>query len=557
MPMRSAPATRSTPSQVLVQSLLKSLPQIVLLGCLALAPVGCGNEVTAPSETDGESTLPPPVPKPRLLIPELQEKPGPDTPLFKGGGALNNEMLGQALARALARPEMEGIRVGLHVVDAISGEEIISRNADETFVPASNVKLITTAMALKLLGPSYRFETELLSTAKIDGKGSLEGDLVIRGGGDPYLGPEQLAGFADELHSHGLRHISGNILIDEGYFDDKREGAGWEQDDTDNSYQAPMGAMSVNFNSITIYISPGALNAPPLVSILPQSSYLKIDNKALTTDVGRTLLIVHTPRSGEGNTLKIGGRIHPEASRRVFWRKIDNPPLFAGMTLRDAFDRAGIITDGTVKIGSAPKEAVRLFAYHSPPLWRIVTMINKISNNHATEQIVKSMGAVKKGSPGSWDKGLAVLRELILEQLEYKADTYVLNNGSGLGDVNRIPPRLFTRLLTRMLRDPDSGPEFVASLAIAGRDGTLLEYFNGGGEADLLRAKTGSLEQVIALSGYLMTRAGQTLALSLIMNECRGHNRLRLLDIQKEFVIMLANFAPNGKSDDKLNIDEN
>lgn|GEM_PF-949574 len=483
---------------------------------------------------------------PKLLIPQLSKKTKDDTPLYKAEKLLNDEELSSKLALALARDEMEGIVLGLHVVDAITGEEYIGINSMKPLVPASNVKILSTAAALKHLGSDYKFETGFFSLTEIDKNGLLDGDLIVVGGGNPMLPQSEMSKMVLGLYALGLRKINGNIIIDDTFFDDQRPGPGWEEDDTDNSYQAPMGAFSFNYNSLTIFVQPGASNKPPLVSILPKSSYYTLENTATTTDYKNTELLVHTPKAGNRNKVTIKGNINRKAKRRVFKLKIDNPPLFAGISLKDTLEREGIEVSGSVELGDNSEETKLIWTHKSKRLSEVVNKINGYSNNHAAEQVMKTLGAELYEPPGTWDKGLKAVKEFIRDELGFDDNEYTLANASGLASVNFIPPAIFTKLLQKMIRDPYVGPEFVTSLAVAGQSGTMDESFTELIDYDMLRAKTGSMEQVIALSGYLSTRSGRTLAISFIMNECRGHNRLKLLRIQEEIVYLLTSYSPDA-----------
>ena len=479
----------------------------------------------------------------RITIEAYAGDVDPDHPLYEGDAALDDQSLKDRLSLALARPEMDGVKVGLHVIGAHDGKVLIDINGGESMNPASNQKLLTTAVALKRLGPGYTFKTRFLAKAPIGMDGVLNGSLYIAGGGDPWLVIEQLYKIGAELYARGLRKIKGDIIIDDGFFDQLREPPGWEQDDTDNAYQAPTGALSANFNAVSVYVAPGEAGKAAKVTVLPMTRYISVENSAVTVERRRTRLTVHSLKDKDKNKVSVEGRINTKANRRVFHLKIDNPPLFAGWAIHDALKQIGIKTTGYVKIGCAPDDLEEIHTFHSPPLSRLAAYINKYSNNHMAEQTLKTIGA-EIGESGSLEEGLAVLREFIEGELGYPADAYTVRNGSGLGDVNSVSPELLTRVLAYMDNDRRLGPDYLATMAVAGRDGTLSSLFTGDNVTEMFRGKTGSLEQVIALSGYLVTAGERRLAVSLIFNECRGHEWRRLKEIQQEIIRILASWDP-------------
>jgi D-alanyl-D-alanine carboxypeptidase/D-alanyl-D-alanine-endopeptidase (penicillin-binding protein 4) len=436
--------------------------------------------------------------------------------------------------------ENRGLTVGLQVLDAASGAVLLSHNAHMPLVPASNEKLISTAAALHELGPSYRFRTRFYVRGKLSPQGVLNGDLVAVGGGDPLLTGERLQRLADGLRAKGLASVTGDLIVDDTFFTRTRLGPGWEQDDTDNYYQAPLGAFSAHFNSVWVYVLPGEVNEPVRVATIPQTRYLTIENAAVTRTGARGHLVVSTPLRGERNAVRVEGELAPDSGRRAVYLKIDNPPLYAGMSLRDTLARNGILVGGDVKTGRWQADDTRLFTYLSPPLSEAVTLINKISSNFAAEQILLTAATVHYKKSAGWSDGEALMKRFLSQTLGLSVEGVELKNGSGLGDVNRVPVALLADVLYQVRKNERVGPEYLASLAIAGEDGTLESYFKRWEKDDLFRAKTGSLEQVLALSGYLTGTSGEKRIVSLIFNECRGHNRLKLKADQERLIRILA-----------------
>lgn len=449
------------------------------------------------------------------------------------------------LREILTRLNEKGITVGLQVLELEEGRSLFSHEPLRPLVPASNVKLASTAAALHALGPGYRFTTRLLRRGSLGPDGVLAGDLVVVGGGDPMLSSERLTMLAESLKTRGLSRVRGDLVVDDSFFTQTRQGPGWDEDDSDHYYQAPMGAFSAHYNSVWVHVLPGRPGAPVRVVTIPESSYLEIENMAVTREDTRGRLTVHTPPLGERNAVRVEGDMRPGSPRRAFYLKIDNPPLYAGMSLRDTLARHGVKIDGKVRTGLRESGDRLLLSFRSPPLAQVATLINKSSNNHAAEQLILTLAA-ERGPQPDWEGGMEQVRGFLHETLGLSPEGVTLKNGSGLGMINRAPADFFARLLFRVAAMSRFGPEFVASLAIAGNDGTLSGQFK---EKDreqelLMRGKTGTLMDVLALSGYLERTDGLRLAVSLIFNGCSGHNRLELRAEQERILRLLAGQAP-------------
>ena len=290
---------------------------------------------------------------------------------YEGNQALNEAEFKAVVTRALSRPEMEGLRIGLKIQDTNTGRVLAEQAATERFNPASNMKILSSATALHYLGAGYRFHTRLFAKEAPDDEGVLHGDLYIVGGGDPWLVNERVAKLAMDLVDTGLKMIEGNILIDDTFFDDRREGPGWDDDATNFSYRAPLGAMSVNFNSIGVHVYPASeVGKAARVMVSPVSVYydLKAD---VATEKRWTMILADTPiNKKKRNDIQVKGRIHPDRKQGEHtYRRIDNPPMFAGLTIHDELKLRGIRTKGWVKVGKKPKDVeVELLDFESPPL---------------------------------------------------------------------------------------------------------------------------------------------------------------------------------------------
>lgn len=430
----------------------------------------------------------------------------------------------------LEKSALADARVGILVEDVETGRVLFARDADALLNPASNVKLFTSAAALARLGPEFRFETEFRVDAGSAGRSSVRA-LHVRGKGDPTLVTERLWAVAGDLVHAGLQRI-GEIVLDDSYFDGERVGPGFDQEAGDRSYLAPVGALSLNFNSVAIHVAPGeARGRPGRVALEPASDYLELLNRTLTVSERALRRIVPTSaRDGAHQRIGVEGRLPLGARPTVVWRKIDDPPLYFGLTLKRLLELRGVKV-GRVRLGPAPADAPLFHVAESEALGEIVRRLNKSSNNFVAEQLVKTLGAEARGAPGSWPKGIDAIEEFLAE-VGLPRGSFVMKNGSGLNDANRFSARQTVTLLRAMWQRFPLAAEFLSSLPIAGRDGTIRWRMDGTEAVGRLRAKTGTLENVTSLSGYVETADHQKLAFSMIVNDFEGRTSraVRVID---------------------------
>jgi D-alanyl-D-alanine carboxypeptidase/D-alanyl-D-alanine-endopeptidase (penicillin-binding protein 4) len=446
------------------------------------------------------------------------------------------------LAEILRSPELSDSDVGVHVRSLTDGRTVFERNAGKLFNPASNVKLVTTAAALWHLGPSYRFKTIAYRDRAMNG-GVLNGNLYIKGFGDPTFTDEQIFGFVNEIALHGIEEVRGDLVIDDTFFDNVYEGPGWEQEYGDRSYAPSMGALAVNFGTYSIRVLPGdSVGAAARVKVWPEIPSIAVKSEAITRgDGSRSRLWIGTTKS-DGNKIEVSvrGAVSMGDPGEVVYRRAYHPTIFAGEHLRRMLELRGVKVKGKVRVGPINRGGVPIAAHFSKPLGEIVSTLNKFSNNFIAEQILKTLGAEIRGEPGSWEKGCAVMSDF-LHEIGVAPGGYVLGNGSGLNDINRLTPEQITRILEAMYRRFELGPEYVASLAVAGTSGTITSRFGGGPAVSRLRAKTGSLMGVSALSGYVVTKDDQVLAFSVMMNGYSGRARA-MWTVQDRIGNALADF---------------
>jgi D-alanyl-D-alanine carboxypeptidase/D-alanyl-D-alanine-endopeptidase (penicillin-binding protein 4) len=428
-----------------------------------------------------------------------------------------------ALRAIVEGSALAGARVGVLALSLDDGRTVFSKDPDALLNPASNVKLFTSAAALARLGPDYRFETEFLVDAASRGRASTRA-LYVRGKGDPTLVTERLWAIAGDLAHLGISRV-GDLVLDDGWFDGERLGPGFDQEEGDRSYLAPTGALSLNFNAVAIHVAPGARRGDRgRVEVEPASSFFEVENRVVTAGPRATRRLVPSSQARSGHQrIVVSGRVPQGGRPQVVWRKIDDPPLYFGHTLRRLLELRGVTVTGRIRTGPVPPDARLVHVAESEPLGDVVQKLNKTSNNFVAEQILKTLGAEARGAPGSWAKGIEAVEEFLAD-VGIPRGSFVMRNGSGLNDANRFSARQTVTLLRAMRGRSTFWPEFLTSLPVAGRDGTIRWRMEGTEAVGKVRAKTGTLGNVVSLSGYVETAAGEPIAFAIVVNDYAGRS---------------------------------
>jgi len=437
-----------------------------------------------------------------------------------GAKGADREALKKALLDVVKRSPLDSARVSIHVQSLDDGAVIFSHNGDDLLNPASNVKLFTAAAALAILGTDYRFETEFMLD---DGPGGSRAKvLYVRGKGDPSITTERLFGIVGELFHAGLREV-GDIVLDDSWFDRDRLAPGFDQENSDRAYMAPTGALSLNWNTITVYLRSGErIGSGANVELEPPSEYFVVE-KAVSTAarLGRRFSVQSQPL-GDRQRLIVRGTVPLDRGSIAVWKKIDNPPLYFGYTLKRMLADHGVKIRGKVRLGPVPPHARLLYVSQSDTFDLILKRLMKVSSNFVAEQLIKTLAAEQKGPPGNFSNGIKVVEDFLEKQAGIPRGTYVMRNGSGLNDTNRFSAAQITRLLKVMYDRFPVAPEFLSSLGIAGKDGTLRYRFEGSDAVGRLRGKTGTLEKVSSLSGYVQSIGGEKFCFAVIVNDYSG-----------------------------------
>jgi serine-type D-Ala-D-Ala carboxypeptidase/endopeptidase (penicillin-binding protein 4) len=411
---------------------------------------------------------------------------------------------------------------GVRVLAADSGAVVYERHPDLSLNPASTMKLFTSGVALARLGPEYRFSTRVLLQGTLQQQGDLDGDLVLQGGGDPVLETPDLERLADAVRDSGLRRVRGDLLADDYRYDDQRLGFGWGAGDEPFYYSAQISALSVNRNVVRVDARPGAAAGDPVrVAVRPVPEYVVVETSARTAPAGaeNTLRIT---RARARNVILVRGELPLDADalldRPV---TVEEPPLYTAALFRRLLRERGVRIDGGDRRAPVPVGSRELAVHTSPTLAEMLPLLNKPSDNLMAEMLLKEVGFAAKAA-GTSAAGSAVLVEW-LGEIGIDTGGLRLNDGSGLTRLSLLTARALTDLLLHANQAPWR-EVFLASLPIAGVDGTLRNRLAETAAAGNVRAKTGSLTHVTSLGGYVTTAAGERLLFGILINNFPGPN---------------------------------
>jgi D-alanyl-D-alanine carboxypeptidase/D-alanyl-D-alanine-endopeptidase (penicillin-binding protein 4) len=473
------------------------------------------------------------------------------------------------------QPALEAGFFAVKIVSLESGQEIYEQNENKFVRPASNMKLYTVAAAFDRLTPNYHFITSVYAREKPD-DGKIKGDLTVYGRGDPSIaarfnGGDYFKGIndlADRIVVAGVKHIKGDLVGDESYFNGAPLGSGWEWDDLIWSYGASVSALNINDNAVDLTVKPGGSVGAPVVVTTgpPATTFMTISNRATTSARGSKNELQLFRGVGE-NTLEVTGSIPLGDAGFIGGVAIPDPALAFVAMLRDALTKRGVKIDGRVRTVNArsggsiapnpavpPTQstgpssslpAVEIASLQSPAFSLIAAHTLKSSQNQYTEMILRTLGKMNRtdANKSNEESGLDVLRKFLREAGVADSDL-VLSDGSGLSRNDMITANATVQLLTFMSKHRYFA-QFREALPIAGVDGTLRTRMKGTPAEGNVRAKTGSLSSVASLSGYVTTAGGEHLVFSMMLNNYPDAGAVRRDSIDA-IAILLAAFA--GKS---------
>ena len=428
-------------------------------------------------------------------------------------------------------------RASIKVATLNDGKVLYERDSKALMHPASNIKLLISAAALSLLDTNFQFKTSVfIDEISIDGK--IAGNIYLKGYGDPDLTTSDLDSLAYAISKMGITDIVGNLIVDDSFFDDEYWGAGWTWDDESDPDAPYINALSVNKNCIRTNISTDSNNV--LLSIEPTTDFVTVINKAsIAVDSIRVPLNIKRLYLNNPNTIVVEGELFPfcNVAQKFSLRR---PEFYTGTLFKESLQHSGISFNGEIVSGAVP-DGLHEIAQHLHPIEQVITNMNKTSDNLSAENVLKVIGAVKNNVPGSAKNGLVFVKQFI-SKLGIDTTKISIADGSGVSRYNLLSADQLVQFLIEMYKQPKIFPMFYHSLPIAGVDGTLSKRMYTYPAACNLRAKTGTLNGVSCLSGYVQTRDGEMLVFSIMMQNFIT-SAANYRQVQDKICTLLAGFS--------------
>jgi D-alanyl-D-alanine carboxypeptidase/D-alanyl-D-alanine-endopeptidase (penicillin-binding protein 4) len=436
--------------------------------------------------------------------------------------------LGDAVSSALNNRTKSGAW-GAMIVSLTRGDTLFSKNPDGMMQPASTMKMYTSALALDRFGPDFTFRTPVLKDGTVGPDGTLNGNLYLRGVGDPSMSPrfwqseEPMDALAKLVAGAGIKRVRGDIVGDATVFDDKLVPEGWKTSYLGAAYAARVSGLSLNENLVWIAVRPDGKKA--LVTLEPASTSIPVESSVRV--VGGSGGRITASRKADGS-ISVRGTIGAKSGPLKYSLVADNPPLFAAGALRASLQKAGVTVDGTARLGQTPHGATEVAAISSPPLAQIIGEMDRESINIFAELLFRAAGR-PPNTQGSAEVAEANLREFMSRKVGTSGNFIQASDGSGLSLLDRVTPRSMVQLLGYAHRS-DWSSAFHAALPVEGESGTLKRRSRGSPARGNLHAKTGTTNTVAALGGYVTAKNGEILAFSLIYNGADRGNAKAAMD---------------------------
>lgn len=407
--------------------------------------------------------------------------------------------------------------LSIQVTDLATGKRVLTWNADVARNPASTMKLVTTLAAIDILGPSYRWYTDVYVIGEVN-NGRLEGDLLIKGHGDPFLVTERVWQLLRNVNQAGITEISGDLVLDDSHFDVSPHDPAEFDKQPLRAYNVAPNALMMNFKVVRYRFEPDHAANGVRVLLDPPLENLHVDNRlslANSSCSGYQRGISIIPNDSF-DTMILDGRFPNRCRRYAMDRTVLDHNAFAYGLVAALWKESGGILDGNWRAGLAPEEQKPLVSFASLSLAEAIARVNKHSNNVMARQLVYTLAAETFGPPGTEQAGRAVIADWLDKSLP-GITSLEFDNGAGLSRDSRISARDFDQLLQYAWRQPYM-PEFASSMALAGHDGTLRRRFDDEYLTGQAHLKTGSLDDVAAVAGYMQSRSGRRFSVVVLQN---------------------------------------
>jgi serine-type D-Ala-D-Ala carboxypeptidase/endopeptidase (penicillin-binding protein 4) len=441
------------------------------------------------------------------------------------------------VAQAFKAAGVPSSAVGVYVHETGTPRPALAVNSDEPMNPASTMKILTTYAALEELGPAFTWKTEAYASNPVT-NGVLEGDLVIKGYGDPKLNLENFWLLARKLRLAGLKEIRGDLVLDESWFSVANGDPGGFDSRPFRAYNVPPEALLVNYRVVNLTLTAEPDTQSVRVTADPVPAPLSVVNNLKLTsgpcNDWRGDLKAEIRAAPEPATVVFNGTFSIQCGEKSYLLSLFDTSRYAEGLFRELWTQQGGHISGGARLGTVPAGARLLLTHESPPLADVVRDINKFSNNVMARQLFLSLGAEAVGPPATVDKSkLAVRQWLGGKRLDFPE--LVIENGSGLSRAERISARHMGELLLAAYASPVM-PEFISSLPIAGVDGTMKRRLNGTGTAGQAHIKTGLLDGVKTMAGYVLDAQGRRVVVVALVNHPKAAASQPALDALLQWV---------------------
>lgn len=438
--------------------------------------------------------------------------------------AAAQDTLPEPVARILQGHGIPARSASIFVQEVRGDRPVLNHNGDAPFNPASTVKLLTTWVALDVLGPTYTWPTEVHFLGHWDGR-ALDGDLALKGYGDPFLVTEEMWKLLGALRRLGLEEIRGDLVLDSSFFQAVDGDPGEFDGQPFRTYNVPPSALLVNFKAVRFQFLPDPENRAVKISADPWPTNLEIDNR-LRLLAGPCLgyqagIAFDLPEPEAGDRVVFSGAFPAGCTQYSMSRTVLQHDSYAFGVFEALWAQVGGRFHGRMRSEAVPHGNEPMMIWRSRPLGEVLRSINKFSNNVMTRQLVYTLGAEGLGAPGSADKGVRVITDYLLER-GLAVDPLILDNGAGLSRSTRISAQLMAEVLLMAYRS-EHMPEFLASLSLGGLDGTTRGRFDGHAEEGKMHVKTGRLDDVSALAGFVHAQNGHTYVVVVFLNAPQAH----------------------------------
>lgn len=434
---------------------------------------------------------------------------------------------------------------GAMVVSLSRGDTLFVQNPGAAMLPASTMKVFTSAIAFERFGPEYRFSTDALRDGTLSPDGTITGNLYLRGDGDPALSGKFLPGgpsapmnrLADLVASKGIKRVTGSVIGDATAFDDAKVPEGWLTRYLQASYAARVSALSLNDNLVIVAVTPTAPGQPASVTLEPSNNAIPLSASVRTVAGAGARLSFAKSSTG---TITARGSIGSRAGTRRYVYIVEDPATFTTGAFRNALIARGVVVDGEIGLGKTPANATTVASLLSPPLSRLITAMNRESINHYAELLFKnSARGPERNAVGSAENASTLLNQFFATKVKADTTELAFADGSGLSTLDRTTSRAQVQLLAYAHKS-SWGPWLHASLPVAGNSETLSRRMRNTPAEDNLHAKTGTTNDVVALAGYVTAVNGEVLAFSFLYNGRDRSVARSLIDTMSE---TLASFG--------------